>query len=76
MKRQVIGCVLFGAPDPLPPVKDLSVRKKRGRERERERERVCVYVCERERERASAREVILSLQVFPETAAEVARSLD
>jgi len=39
---------------------------------EEKRERESVWVCER----ASAREMILSLQVFPETAAEVARSLD
>jgi hypothetical protein len=46
MKRQVIGCVLFGAPDPLPPVKNLSEEEKR------ERECVCVW----ERERASERQ--------------------
>ncbi len=39
MKRQVIGCVLFGAPDPLPPVKNLSEEEKRERE----------CVCEKER---------------------------
>jgi hypothetical protein len=48
MKRQVIGCVLFGAPDPLPPVKNLSEEEKRERE--------CVCVRKRDRERASERQ--------------------